>query len=49
MERWHYLPKLPYVEYWLIPVVFVFIVGLTSLISSNPTCDASCPCIEQSP
>ena len=47
MERWYYHSKLPHVEYWLIPVVFVFIVGLTSLIDSQPSCDAICTCIER--
>ena len=49
MQRWSYLSKLPYVELWLIPVVFCFIVGLASLIDPQPSCDPSCPCIEGTP
>ena len=43
------LIDLPYVEFWLIPTIFVLIVGLTALLDSQSSCAASCSCIERTP
>lgn len=43
------LIDLPFVELWLLPTIFVLIVGLIALIDSQPSCAASCPCIERTP
>ena len=43
------LIDLPYVEFWLIPVIFALIVGLIAQLDSQPTCPATCPCIENTP
>ena len=43
------LIDIPLVEVLLIPTIFVLILALLALLDSQPSCDASCPCIGQSP
>ncbi len=49
MSNKSFLINLPFVEYWLIPAIFIFLVGVLSLIDSPPLCSATCSCIEQTP
>ena len=46
MERRASLADLPYIEFWLVPSIFVLIVGLIALLDSPSACSASCACIE---
>ena len=41
--------ELPYVEFWLIPTIYVLIAGLNALLDSPSACPASCACIETTP
>ena len=43
------LIDLPFVEFWLIPTIFVLIVGLITLLDSQPSCASVCPCIDPTP
>ena len=43
------LIDLPFVEIWLMPTIFILIVGLLALLDSQPPCAANCPCIEITP
>ena len=36
---------LPFVEAWLIPAIFVLIVGWLALLDAQPSCAANCPCL----
>ena len=49
MNRKTYLSDLPYVEYWLIPMICVLIVGLIALSDSPSACPAGCACINTAP
>ena len=49
MNRSPSLISLPFVEFWLIPLIFVAVVGLIALLDSQPSCAANCSCIEQTP
>ena len=53
MIRKHLRVELPYVEFWLIPAILVFIVGLLSLLDlhleSQSACSASCACLDAVP
>ena len=46
MIRKPHLIGLPYIEFWLVPAIFVLLVGLISLFDSPAACPASCACIE---
>ena len=43
------LANLPFVEFWLIPLLFVLIVGLLALFDPQSLPSALCPCIENTP
>ena len=43
------LIDLPFVEVWLMPTIFILIVGLLTLLDSQPSCAANCPCIDPTP
>ena len=49
MNRKSSLIDLPLVEFWLMPAVFVLIVGLLALFDPQSLPPASCPCIERTP
>ena len=49
MNRKSFLIDLPLVEFWLIPVIFVLLIGVLSLAESQPLCSTTCPCIERAP
>ena len=49
MHRKSLLADLPYVEVWLIPTIFILFMGLIALLDAQPSCAASCPCIERTP
>ena len=43
------LIDLPFVEVWLMPTIFVVIVGMIALLDSQPSCASFCSCIERTP
>ena len=49
MNRKSHLIDLPYVEFRLIPTIFVLITGLLALLDSPAGCPASCACIKNQP
>ena len=49
MIRKSFLIDLPMVEVWLIPMIFVLLVGLVALLDSPSACAASCNCIDKQP
>ena len=49
MNRSPSLIALPFIEFWLIPLIFVLIVAVLSLLDPHSLCSTSCPCIEQTP
>ena len=49
MNRSPSLIDLPFVEFWLMPTIFILIVGLLALLDSQPSCASVCPCIEAQP
>ena len=40
------LNDVPFIEFWLIPLIFFSIVGVLSLLDPHSLCSAICPCIE---
>ena len=49
MNRKPLLIDLPLVEFWLIPTIYVLIVGLLTLLYPQSLCSASCASIESRP
>ena len=47
MNRSPSLIDLPFVEIWLMPTIFILIVGLLALLDSQPSCASFCSCIER--
>ena len=43
------LSNLPFVEFWLIPLIFVLIVGLLTLLDPQSLPPEIYPCIETTP